>query len=222
MFLLLLLLRRLVAFVVVLALSNLGTSIGGATLAKDTSMEGNGHLVDKHSHKVVAVQSASEQYSLFTTSSNIIAEEGTEGTQGASDRTRRESACTKSADSLGTLCSSSTFSLIPSDAHDMIESCKSGRVVVLTRNFSRNRSMQLPICPVASGYRASYSDGSDDKDKDPNPTATLGTPKGNINIKPDSSLVNDGNYVVEGDGITSDEGEYCDTDGDCDDGLDSR
>ena len=54
---------RLLAFVVVLALANLGTSFASAVLAKDTTTS-NGQLVDKKTNEAVATATAVETYTM--------------------------------------------------------------------------------------------------------------------------------------------------------------
>ena len=47
-------LNRLVVLVVILALANLGTSFASAILAKDTTTNTNGELIDKRTNEAVA------------------------------------------------------------------------------------------------------------------------------------------------------------------------
>ena len=54
--------HRLLVFVVILALSNLGTSFASAILAKDTTTNDNNELVNKKTGEAVATDQAIERY----------------------------------------------------------------------------------------------------------------------------------------------------------------
>ena len=54
--------HRLLVFVVILALSNLGTSFASAILAKDTTTNDNNELVNKKNGEAVATDQAIARY----------------------------------------------------------------------------------------------------------------------------------------------------------------
>ena len=86
----------------------------------------------------------------------------------------------------------------------MIDKCKRGKSVILTRTWSSGDETQITICPAIKG---DYSRNG--------PTARLLTANGLIEIKPNT----DDLFDITGDGATSDIGGFCDAHTDCDTNL---
>jgi hypothetical protein len=115
---------RLLAFVVVLALANLGTSFASAVLAKDTTTS-NGQLVDKKTNEAVATATAVETYTVQ---------------EDNGENARRLAECTSTSmdayDACNTTVSSNT-TMSNTSALAMLRNCEQGtEYVQLLRTFT--------------------------------------------------------------------------------------
>ena len=119
---------RLLVFVVILALSNLGTSFASAILAKDTttnSSSGSPELVDKKTGETIATDQAIERFT-----SEVVTED---------DLFNR---------GLATFAYGSTSSrMLQSSARDMLRKCKQGnKIVKLTALWGGSEPAERTVC----------------------------------------------------------------------------
>lgn len=125
----------LAVFVVLLTLSNLGTSFAAAYLAKDTTTNDNNELVDTTTNEAVSTQSTSDA---FDYSRAYEYENGT----------RR--LCTKK-DGVYT-CDTSSYLEMPFDEGlRMINKCKNGKTVELKRTWHDGSETLTQLCPTMKG-----------------------------------------------------------------------
>ena len=134
---------RLVAFVVVLALANLGTSFASAILAKDTTTR-NGQLVDKNTNEAVATAAAVETYA-------VGEDDG--------DNTRKLAECTTTSTSAGcesTVATATTMS--STKALALLKNCYENKNVKL-QLISGSTVTQTTVCGVGlcGSFTSSYT-----------------------------------------------------------------
>ena len=155
---------RLVCFTFLLALSNLGTSFASAILAKDTKTN-DGELVDAATGKAVKTNSASQ---IFTIDNIEVDDEYTR---------LRKLACTETDTGDVTDCATEvSFSLVAtSDGKDIVDACKSGGTVTLTKTYN-DLQVQHPICPSTNGEDTTYY-GTED---------LPGMSRGSLHIRPNN------------------------------------
>jgi hypothetical protein len=125
----------LAVFVVLLTLSNLGTSFAAAYLAKDTTTNANNELVDTTTNEAVSTQSTSDA---FDYSRAYEYENGT----------RR--LCSKK-DGVYTCDTSSYLEMPLSEGLRMINKCKNGKTVELKRTWHDGSETLTRLCPTMKG-----------------------------------------------------------------------
>lgn len=124
--------------VALLALSNLGTSFASAILAKDTTTNDKGQLVDKKTNNVVATTQAGETFEVHKAIQ-------------VDDSTRARKLCTGGecydvVDSVDGL-----FYYLPnSDVQLLMSSCTSYADVRIRRYYKRPTTIEHQICPALS------------------------------------------------------------------------
>ena len=136
---------RLLAFVFILALANLGTSFASAILAKDTTTS-NGQLVDKNTNEVVATASAVKDYAV-------------EKDDGDNARALQKStnACVGDDNTATTDCDTNTLTattMTKEKAQNMLKDCLAGRNVMLHSTSTTNgieTTTTMSICGMCSG-----------------------------------------------------------------------
>ena len=189
--------HRLLVFVVILALSNLGTSFASAILAKDTTTNDNNELVNKKTKEAVATDTAIARYE-----SELTNEE-------SSRRLVRYG-----------VTSGSFTSMSKDDAHNLWGKCKRGnKIVKLTYLWADGELAERTVCgnDWTCGRPSDYT-------RRPQKTAKLcvqGTsPLEYVYINPDPTDAN--KYIISADNmdvLTADLSETCEDDEDCDEGL---
>jgi len=185
-------------FVVILALSNLGTSFASAILAKDTTTNDNNELVNKKTKEAVATDTAIARY------------ESEELTNESSRRLIRYGVSSGSFTSMST-----------ENAKDLLKKCKRGnKIVKLTYLWADGELAERTVC--GSDWTCGVP-----KDFKPRRRPTAGrlciqgtSPLEYVYINPDPD--DSGSYIISADNmdvLTADLSETCEDDEDCDDGL---
>jgi hypothetical protein len=122
-------------FIVLLTLSNLGTSFAAAYLAKDTTTNDNNDLIDTRTNEAVSTQTTSETFDYSRAFEY-------------SNGTRR--LCTKK-DGIYT-CNTDSYLKMPRDeALTMIRKCKNGKSVELKRTWHDGSETLVKLCPTMKG-----------------------------------------------------------------------
>jgi len=120
----------LIAFTVILALANLGTSFASAILAKDTKTS-DGQLVDKKTNEAVETAAAAE---IFTVGAD----------DGENARKLAECTSTVSTDCESTVTTPTTMS--SANALALLKNCKAGTKNVQLQLKSGSTVTQVPVC----------------------------------------------------------------------------
>jgi hypothetical protein len=210
----------LMVFVVILALSNLGTSFASAILAKDATTNDKDELVSKATGEVVATGKSVETF---------------QGVPPNDVSGRKLCVTTTGGGKPETTCEaySSDFTMMhESDALTMLTECKKDRLVKLTHTFGEGDKAQTyerTVCNPEWGCTNIYYG--------PNNAPTTGdlcvgsTGPETIYVRPHAfirgmdpnssfySISTSDSAVATSDAFTSNEWELCNTDGDCDSGL---
>lgn len=126
----------LAIFVVLLTLSNLGTSFAAAYLAKDTTTNDNNELVDTTSNEAVSTQTT---FDTFDYSRAYVYENGT-----------RRRLCTKK-NGVYTCDTDSYLEMPYSEGVRMINKCKNGKTVELKRSWHDGSETLTSLCPTWKG-----------------------------------------------------------------------
>lgn len=122
-------------FIVLLTLSNLGTSLAAAYLAKDTTTNGNNDLINTRNNEAVSTQTTSDAFDYSRAFEY-------------SNGTRR--LCTKK-DGVYT-CNTDSYLKMPRDqALNMIRKCKNGKSVELKRTWHDGSETLVKLCPTMKG-----------------------------------------------------------------------
>mmetsp|Transcript_40138 Transcript_40138/g.85459 ORF Transcript_40138/g.85459 Transcript_40138/m.85459 type:complete len:227 (+) Transcript_40138:1-681(+) len=181
--------QSLLALVVLLALSNLGTSFAAAHLAKDTTTNEEDELVSKSTNEALSAQSTEDIIEMQRT--NAIDLEG------------RRVLCERDGTEVTCDVESSFLSLDWRTCRRMMRHCKRGNTVSLSRTWTNGDTSHYKVCPYSgtmSKYRRSTL------------TNELGktfrfeqTPGGHCRL--------------EGDAITQELGGICALNDDCNEGL---
>jgi hypothetical protein len=199
-------LHRLIAFTFLLAVSNLGTSLAAAWLSKDTATS-NGSFVDKKTSQTLSTQQQKEKF--FA--------------QPVNEERRRELTAGCAADGNGanhvtTSCTFNNFLEVPhAHGQQIIEDCDDGKIVAICRDFSFDGSDQTTnACKNMCGnnimsFEATHNGLNGNK------RAWLEgkAPDAKITCTSDSSV----NCVITGAHFLQGEDEKCDTNPDCQKGL---
>ena len=180
-------------FVVILALSNLGTSFASAILAKDTTTNDNNELVNKKTGEAVATDQAIVRYE----SEELTSEE-------SSRRLVRYG-----------VTSGSFTSMSKDDAHDLLKKCKRGnKIVKLTYTWADGELAERTVCG---------NDWTCALPKDftgPRRRLCVQGTKEYVYVNPDPE--DSESYIISAtnmDVLTADLTETCGDDEDCDKGL---
>lgn len=133
----------LLATVVVLALSNLGTSFAAAYLAKDTTTNDRDELIIKSNNEAVSTQSA--------TDGSIEIKSAVEGADG------RRRLCDPS-DENDAECRASRYLWINRSGCDlMMRMCERGNTVTLRRRWQKDGKVShYNVCPISEGTLSDY------------------------------------------------------------------
>jgi len=179
----------LTAFVVLLALSNLGTSFAAAYLAKDTSTNKNDQLVNSDTDQAVSTQTTADEVEVTLV-----------------DEAERRRLCsltssTATQDSY-VECKGTSYLNIYSPKINLLQSCSRSRTVKMVRTWKNGSKTEKAICsPSVLGTYS--SDGT-----------FVEFENGIILRRQGNSY-----YSVDGDAFTQDAGMICDVTEDCDEGL---
>lgn len=122
------------ALVFLLTLSNLGTSFAAAYLAKDTTVNAKGELVNSNSKGKISTQSTNDQFTVL---------------QAAVDETgdRRLRFCDSGRGRNNDLCEVDSYMYVDiAQCRAIIEKCRNNNVVTLLRTFSNGDTVQRTIC----------------------------------------------------------------------------
>ncbi|KAL7460568.1 hypothetical protein ACHAXS_001014 [Conticribra weissflogii] len=183
----------LAVFAVILGLSNLGTSLAAAYLAKDTRTNDSAELVDNESGEVVGTQTVSEIYEVSKSSSVR--------------RVLKDGNCDKEGSDYS--CALTAFFQIDKDTgKTIIKKCKDGKKVTIERTFAHdNTVVQTQICPPTAnnpqyGSKESYAKLFYNTGE----TVEITAMQGNV-------------YEIKGNYLLQDAGHVCDITDDCDLGL---
>jgi len=200
--------------IIILALSNLGTSFAAAFLAKDTTTGGGDLKENGGRGKTLGTQTTAEH------------EENLQFGRYGAGCSKADGTC--SADQplgccTGYVCNSSTetcevdntvasfLELSVEQGKTMVTDCKNDRTVHLSRVFEDGRVTDYAFCPITTGHKAVY-----DMSNSELPSVNIDTSSGPVIIAPNS----DGSfYTITGEGVTSHTGFPCDGTIDCDPGL---
>ena len=175
----------LLALVVILAVSNLGTSFAAASLAKDTTTSSSAELTDKNTHEVLSTQTAAESIEFERT---VIAPDG------------RRRLCT--ADDEDVECLTKSFHTISAGMCDtMISHCSRGNTVNLKRTWKNGDETSFNVCPFKSGTISRNAGKS-----------TLKNSEGKKFIY---EKIAGGACRVSGDAVAQDVGDICTVNVDC-------
>ena len=175
----------LAVLVVILALSNLGTSFAAAILSKDTvtkteetsdGEEFGADLIDKKTKEKVGTQTANDSIEV----------------------NRATSLCIEEDSELN--CATDSYLSVPENVvKSMFYKCLTGRTVNVARTFSSGHVKSINICSSSTNVEFNEFDRS-----------TLENYGESIHFDP-----MDGDYKVSGDGLLQQEQEVCDVDEDC-------
>mmetsp|Transcript_25041 Transcript_25041/g.35796 ORF Transcript_25041/g.35796 Transcript_25041/m.35796 type:complete len:317 (-) Transcript_25041:32-982(-) len=175
----------LAVLVVILALSNLGTSFAAAILSRDTvtkteeTIEGEefgADLIDKKSKETVGTQTANDSIEVD----------------------RASSLCVEGDTELN--CATDSYLSVPENViKSMFYKCLTGRTVNVERTFSNGHVKSFNICSSSTNVEFNEFDRS-----------TLENNGETIHFDP-----MDGDYKVSGNGLLQKEQEVCDVDEDC-------
>lgn len=178
----------LTVLVLILALSNLGTSFAAAILSKDTTtkaeettdgeekIEFGADLIDKKTREKVGTQTASDSIEV----------------------SRATSLCVEDDSELN--CVTDSYLSVPENVvKSMFYKCLTGRTVNVERSFSNGHVKSTNICSSSTNVEFNEFDRS-----------TLETYGQSVHFDP-----MDGDYKVSGDYLLQKEQEVCDVDEDC-------
>lgn len=128
-------------FTVLLALANVFTSISTALLAKDTTTDGEGHLIDNKSKQPLSTDTMATVYKVDEELNERI-------------RQRRIQQCEENAATNKANCKSAgnTKYLTVATTKKIMNGCKGGKSVNLQFNLRT-----VSVCPVAHPYKIKYS-----------------------------------------------------------------
>jgi len=175
----------LAVLVVILALSNLGTSFAAAILSKDTvtkteetsdGEEFGADLIDKKTRGKVGTQTANDSIEVDRATSLCIEEESELN------------------------CATDSYLSVPENVvTKLFYKCLTGRTVNVERSFSNGHVKSINICSSSTNVEFNEFDRS-----------TLGNNGASIHFDP-----MDGDYKISGDGLLQKKDEVCDVDEDC-------
>lgn len=195
----------LLALVVILALSNLGTSFAAASLAKDTSTNSNEQLTHKSSGEALSTQTTEDSFPIERVTI---------------DETGRRRLCIKSEvgeskegeekDILLQCEVESYLRMGQKDCRRMTKNCQRGNTVTVRRMWPTGEESSFNICPHSGGSRLREFDES-------RFTNHAGE---HFYFERDYEDEDKWNCKLHGNAVMQDEGEVCLVTGDCDDDPD--
>lgn len=182
----------LAALVFLLTLANLGTSFAAAYLAKDTTVNNKGALVNSNSKEKVSTQVTGD---LFEVKRGATGEDG------------RRMLCEKSNKDI---CKTDSYLQMDLDTcNSVIDKCDNNNVVTLLRSFSTGETVKTTIC---------HSETKVHRNLNKKKAGKVQLNNYGIKISIDFIEDNDDNFIgcmFRGDDLIQDEGEVCDVSGDC-------
>lgn len=182
--------NSLLALVVLLALSNLGTSFAAASLAKDTTVSSTEALTHKQTGDTLSTQ---------TTEDSVEVERATIDAEG-----RRRLCDSSGEDGIECTMDESFLSLSKKDCKKMLKECKRGNKVNGVRNWKAAGSQTITnICPH-TGQRNKYG---------------VSVLKNDLGESFELEEDDDGNCLISGDAFRQQQGFVCDLEADCAPGL---
>lgn len=185
---------RLLALVVILAISNLGTSFAAASLSKDTTVSSSAELTDKHTQEALSTQTSTDSIAFDRTT---ITPDG-----------RRILCSVNDGDVDCAIAGSSSFRSIEENmCRRMINECKRGNTVNLSRTWKNGDMTSFNICPFNEGNIRKT-----DQSKF-------------VNNKGQSlifQIVDGGHCKISGDAVAQSLGNICEVGDDCAPGLECR
>ena len=190
---------RLVILVLLLTLSNLGTSFAAAYLAKDTSINDKEELVHANSKQTVSTQTTAAHYGV----ESLPQEDGEDG------RRMQEDSCFSYVDEDGievTDCTPASGYFINDNTRtgacdSIVRQCLNKNAVDLDRTYGNGEVKSFPICGLDT-------------------TVSINERKGRVTLKnPSMSKINlqytDDGCKFDGDDLMQVEGDPCDFGSDC-------
>lgn len=185
---------RLLALVVILAISNLGTSFAAASLSKDTAVSSSAELTDKHTQEALSTQ---------TSTDSIAFDRATITPDG-----RRILCSVNDGDVDCSIAGSSSFRSIDENmCRKMINECKRGNTVNLSRTWKNGDVTSFNICPFNEGNIRKTDESKF------------------VNNKGQSlifEMVDGGHCKISGDAVAQSLGNICEVGDDCAPGLECR
>ncbi|EJK74280.1 hypothetical protein THAOC_04051 [Thalassiosira oceanica] len=144
----------LVALVILLCLSNLGTSIAAAYLSKDTKTSAESNLIDKRTGEAVGTETIAESLEL-----RRVTRPDSEG---------RRRLCTTDGGELDCDVEESTLLLDTRACRRVLRRCKKGQGVNLVLKLSSGMEDSTSICPLSNGQvsatrRSSFKNSNNDE-----------------------------------------------------------
>lgn len=202
----------LVVLVSVLALSNLGTSFASAILAKDTTTNDKNELVNKDSGEALATAKSFEEFEAMVPS--------------ASDGSARKLACATVVNGQEFDCevgSSDFTEMSKENALELLKKCRTGKLVRMTYTWldAPGKTYQRTVCNPDWGCLSEFVGGGNPTEG----TLCIGDAGvGKIYVKPVRNsevytISSSESTVATADILTSNEGQLCSDDDDCDSGL---
>lgn len=125
----------LTVFVVLLALSNLGTSFAAAYLAKDTTTNDLDELINTKTNSAVSTQTTSDQFAF------LRSYDETEGARKLCSRVNGVYTCE----------TSSYLKMPVAEGMKMVQMCKRGKTVDLKRTWQDGSETVIHLCPTMKG-----------------------------------------------------------------------
>lgn len=195
----------LLVFIILLTLSNLGTSFAAAYLAKDTSTNDKGELVSSSTGAVVATQTTAEIFEVERVHNTNANNDG--------DTDERNRHLDYS------VTTSSYIAMKPARARNLICHCLTGDTVTVRRKWLDGFISVIPICwtgvTVSNSGDCTCGSGGVYESGD----CSIGTVESSIGIVTITKNVDNIWYTIDGDPFTQNENQKCDYDEDCDGGL---
>lgn len=141
----------LLALVVILAISNLGTSFAAASLAKDTTTSSNAEVIDKHSNEALSTQTSTET---LTIERATVDQDGTRRLNSDCDKTEDGQVlnCDLTATSNERNDINSGLTLDKNSCKQLFKMCRRSNTVTLTRPWPKNgQDTFITVCPFKTG-----------------------------------------------------------------------
>lgn len=177
----------LLALVVILALSNLGTSFAAASLAKDTTTSSNAEIIDKKTDEGLSTQSSSASIEIQRTA--ITSEGG-------------RTLCNKDGGDVGCTLSETEGSILTMNKRmckQLFKQCNRGNTVTLMRPWRNGDQSDYEICPFTGTISR-------------NSKSTLTNKWGEtFEIEP----IGDGHCEISGGAVRQKQGRICEVESDC-------